>query len=123
MSVGAPEIIVILLVALIVLGPSKLPEAARSVGKAMAEFRRVTAGFQAEVRDALQEPVSATPPAASPAPAPEVSVEPVDVPPPQPPADAVPPPVSPEIVPLAPPTIEAPPAARDPQVPPEPTAH
>ncbi|MBV9664562.1 MAG: twin-arginine translocase TatA/TatE family subunit [Actinobacteria bacterium] len=121
MSVGAPEIIVILLVALIVLGPSKLPEAARSVGKAMAEFRRVTAGLQAEVRDALQDPVSAAPPA--PSSAPEVSVEPVHVPPPQPPAASVPPPVSPEIVPLAPPTVEAPPAARDPQVPPEPTAH
>jgi Tat protein translocase TatB subunit len=121
MSLGAPEILVILVVALIVLGPSKLPEAARQVGKAMAEFRRVTAGFQAEVRDALQDPLSATPP--TPSPTPEVSVEPVHVPPPLPPASAVPPPVSPEIVPLTPPTVGAPEPAHDPQVPPEPTAH
>ena len=44
MSVGAPEIIVILLVALIVLGPSKLPEAARSVGKGMREMKDALQG-------------------------------------------------------------------------------
>ncbi len=42
-----------MLVALIVLGPSKLPEAARKVGQAMNEFRRMSSGFQAELRDAL----------------------------------------------------------------------
>lgn len=124
MSLGAPEILVILVVALIVLGPSKLPEAARQVGKAMAEFRRVTAGFQAEVRDAFQEPVASTP-----APTPELSVEPVHVPPPLPPADAVPPIAAPESAAPAPqaPAPQAPapeiaqPAA--PQLPPEPPAH
>jgi len=45
-SLGFPELVVILMVALIVLGPSKLPEVARQLGKAMAEFRRVTAGFR-----------------------------------------------------------------------------
>ena len=81
MSLGPAEILVILVVALLVLGPSKLPEAARQVGKAMAEFRRVTAGFQAEVRDAFEEPTPSTAPAG----APELSVEPVHVPPPLPP--------------------------------------
>ena len=49
-SVGFPEVVVILFVALIVLGPDKLPGAARQVGKALAEFRRITSGFQDEVR-------------------------------------------------------------------------
>jgi Tat protein translocase TatB subunit len=50
-SIGLPEILVVLVIALIVLGPSRLPEAARSLGKAVSEFRRVTSGLQAEVRD------------------------------------------------------------------------
>jgi len=40
-GLGIPEIIIILIVALLVLGPSKLPEVARSVGKALGEFRRM----------------------------------------------------------------------------------
>ena len=60
-NVGGPEVLIILVVALVVLGPTKLPEAARQVGKAMAEFRRVSSGFQAELRDALAEPVDTTP--------------------------------------------------------------
>jgi sec-independent protein translocase protein TatB len=46
--------LVILLVALIVLGPHRLPDAARQAGRALAEFRRITSGFQDELRDALQ---------------------------------------------------------------------
>ena len=38
-----PELLVILVVALVVLGPQRLPELARQLGKAMAEFRRQTA--------------------------------------------------------------------------------
>ena len=60
-NVGTPELLVILLVALLVLGPTKLPEAARKMGHAMSEFRRMSSGFQAELRDALQEPVEGTP--------------------------------------------------------------
>ena len=75
-SVGAPELIVIFLVALIVLGPDRLPKAARQLGKAIAEFKRVSGGFQDEVRKALDidgnEPShpapSAPPPMATPAP-------------------------------------------------------
>lgn len=55
-SIGPAEILVVLVVALLVLGPTRLPEAARSVGKALAELRRVSAGVQAEVRDAFAEP-------------------------------------------------------------------
>ena len=39
-GIGMPELVVILVVALVVLGPTRLPELARTLGKAMAEFRR-----------------------------------------------------------------------------------
>ena len=69
-NIGTGELLVILLVALIVLGPTKLPEAARNVGKALGELRRVSTGFQAELRDALHEPLEGTPgPRHRPAPA------------------------------------------------------
>ncbi len=58
-NTSGTELLVILLVALIVLGPEKLPEAARKLGGFMRELRRMSAGFQAEVRDALREPVEA----------------------------------------------------------------
>jgi Tat protein translocase TatB subunit len=61
LNVGTPEMLVILVVALLVLGPNKLPEVARQVGKAMGEVRRLGAGFQAEMRDAMQEPVKMDP--------------------------------------------------------------
>lgn len=53
-NVGGGEIVVILLLALIVLGPDKLPNAARQIGKYMGEFRRVSSGFQQEFRDAMK---------------------------------------------------------------------
>jgi len=37
-----PELIVILIVALVIIGPKKLPDLARSLGKGLAEFRRAT---------------------------------------------------------------------------------
>ena len=46
-------------IALIVLGPHRLPEAARSLGRMMAQLRRMSASFQDEVRDALAEPTEA----------------------------------------------------------------
>jgi Tat protein translocase TatB subunit len=54
-NVGGGEIIVILLVALLVLGPNKLPEAARQIGRVMGELRKVTTGFQRELQDALKD--------------------------------------------------------------------
>lgn len=52
-SIGPAEVLVVLVAALIILGPKRLPEAARQLGKAMAEFRRVSSDLQAEVRDAF----------------------------------------------------------------------
>ena len=47
------EMMVIFVVALLVLGPTKLPEAGRQVGKALAELRKWSSGVQAELRDAM----------------------------------------------------------------------
>jgi len=41
-GIGMPELIIIMIIALIVLGPSKLPDLARSLGKGLAEFKRAT---------------------------------------------------------------------------------
>lgn len=94
-SIGPAEILVVLVVALVVLGPNRLPDAARSVGKALAEVRRMTAGVQAEVRDAFAEAPSyprPAPPAAdgstgAPAP-PADQAQPVVSREPEPPASA-----------------------------------
>jgi sec-independent protein translocase protein TatB len=41
-GLGMPEILVILAVALIVIGPKKLPDLAKSLGRAIGEFRKAT---------------------------------------------------------------------------------
>jgi Tat protein translocase TatB subunit len=52
-NIGGGEILLILLLALIVLGPDKLPEFARKVGKVSSELRRMSQGFQNEMRQAM----------------------------------------------------------------------
>ena len=100
-NISATELLVIAVVALLVLGPDKLPEAMRKLGRATREIRRITSGFEAELRDALSEPVespkppaetvaSTTPspepqnPTAVPEAAPTPAPTPADVPEPQP---------------------------------------
>lgn len=53
-NIGGGELIVILLIALIVLGPQRLPDAARQLGKAMGDLRRLSSGFQNEMKQALE---------------------------------------------------------------------
>ena len=50
-----PHLVVIFLVALVVLGPEKLPQVARMLGKAMADFRRITTDFRVQIEDEMQE--------------------------------------------------------------------
>jgi len=52
-NIGTWELILILLVAVIVVGPSKLPDVARSVGKAVGELRRATSGVKREFEEAI----------------------------------------------------------------------
>jgi len=58
-GIGSTELLVILVVALIVIGPSKLPDIMRTLGKGMAEFRRmsndVKSTLEAEVERADKE--------------------------------------------------------------------
>ena len=51
------EIIVILLLALVVLGPEKLPDAIRKFSQTYAELKKMGTGFQSELKSALDEPM------------------------------------------------------------------
>jgi sec-independent protein translocase protein TatA len=44
-----PELIIILVIALVVIGPQKLPDLARSLGKGLAEFKRATDDFKQNI--------------------------------------------------------------------------
>jgi sec-independent protein translocase protein TatB len=57
-NLSGSEIIVILLLALVILGPEKLPEAMRKAGRAYSELRKMANSFQSEVRSALDEPMT-----------------------------------------------------------------
>ena len=75
-DIGFQELILILVIALLVFGPTRLPELGRALGRAMREFRRASDEFRSTVETNLHlnepEPVAATPEpaAASSAPAP-----------------------------------------------------
>lgn len=72
-SLGLPEILFILVIALLVFGPSRLPEVGRTLGKAMREFRRATSDLKRSVEvemsrepDAGEERSNTEPPGESP---------------------------------------------------------
>src|SRR5262245_5701860 len=54
-NVGGGELLVIAVIALIVLGPQKLPEAMRTVGRVIGELKRISSGFQQEMQDAIKD--------------------------------------------------------------------
>lgn len=51
-GIGPTELLVIMVVALLVLGPKRLPEIARALGRGLAEFRRATADVTTEFENA-----------------------------------------------------------------------
>jgi TatA/E family protein of Tat protein translocase len=63
-NIGPTELIVILIIALIVFGPARLPEIGRTVGKSLREFRRATQ----DLKDEMNLNLNDDPPATSPAP-------------------------------------------------------
>ena len=88
-SLGPAEILVILVVALIVLGPKKLPEAGRQVGKAIAEVRKWSQGFQDEIKSVM-DPEATRPSYSQPQPGydpPPIPMIPAETAPPAEPTD------------------------------------
>jgi TatA/E family protein of Tat protein translocase len=81
-NIGAPELIIILIIALVVLGPGRLPDVAQSLGKSVREFRKAAT----DIADATNLEQPASPPAATPnaapapSPAPAASAAPAPAP-------------------------------------------
>jgi len=73
-AISMPEIILILVIALVVFGPNKLPELGKSLGSAIREFKKESANLTAEVTRAINDepalkpaaPTAPTAPAAAP---------------------------------------------------------
>ena len=53
-TLGGPELFLILVVALIVFGPRKLPEIGKSIGRMMAEFRKASNDFRRTIEDEVE---------------------------------------------------------------------
>lgn len=82
-GIGVQELVVILVIALIVFGPKRLPELARSLGRGVAEFRRASTDLRQTLREAAEEPPAPPPPGAH---APEIPAGSGDtIAPPEPP--------------------------------------
>ena len=50
-GIGMPELIIILVIALLVIGPQKLPDLAKSLGKGLAEFKKASNDFQRNIQE------------------------------------------------------------------------
>jgi sec-independent protein translocase protein TatB len=61
-NIGPGELVVILILALVLLGPKRLPEVARTVGKGMRELRRATEGIKETVEAEFYKLEQADPP-------------------------------------------------------------
>jgi len=65
-NIGLPELAIILVIALLVIGPGKLPDVASALGKSIREFRKAAT----DVQDSVKLDTPAAPAAPAPAPAP-----------------------------------------------------
>jgi TatA/E family protein of Tat protein translocase len=86
-SLGGPELLLILLLALLIFGPRKLPEIGRTVGKSLAEFRKASADFKMSLEQEVAaekrpEPAEPTAPVA------REAADAAPALPPEPPADS-----------------------------------
>ena len=73
MPIGAPELIIILVIALLILGPGKLPEVGSSLGKSIREFRKASTDLQ----DSVKIETTPLPPTQAPAAPPVAPVGPI----------------------------------------------
>ncbi len=55
-NIGSGEVLVILVLGLLVLGPERLPEFARKIGNFLKEAKRMSRSFQEELRSAVEDP-------------------------------------------------------------------
>lgn len=53
-NIGFPELILILIIALLIFGPKKLPEIGRSIGRAIAELKRTSNELRESIEDELK---------------------------------------------------------------------
>jgi TatA/E family protein of Tat protein translocase len=75
---GVPELVIILVVALIFFGPRKLPELGRSIGRSLNEFKRASNELKSTLDEEIRLEERKTPANAAPPPAP--STDPDDLP-------------------------------------------
>jgi TatA/E family protein of Tat protein translocase len=61
-NIGPLELMVILIIALLVVGPKRLPEVGRSIGRGIREFRKAQDEVQRTIQSALDEEPPSTPP-------------------------------------------------------------
>lgn len=61
-NLGFPELILILVIALVVFGPGKLPEIGRAVGKGLSEFKKATNSLMSDVNKPLESAAQPTAP-------------------------------------------------------------
>jgi TatA/E family protein of Tat protein translocase len=54
-GIGLPELIIIAVIALIVVGPKKLPDLAKTLGKGFNEFKKATEGITDDLKGALKD--------------------------------------------------------------------
>jgi len=101
-SVGTPEILLVLVIALLLFGPTKLPELGKSLGRAIREFKKASAELQETIEREVDEvkrqagdpppggsssrgsdlPAGALPPPSTPMPAPPAPAADKEPPPP-----------------------------------------
>lgn len=73
------HLLFLLVVVLIVLGPKRLPEMARALGRGFRDFKTAVSGEDTPtVHELQQQPVAPSPPAAQPAPVPPAAQDPVE---------------------------------------------
>ncbi len=126
-NIGPLELIIVLVIALLILGPGKLPEVGSALGKSIREFRKAATDVQEATSVDVSQPATTTAPQAAPAPAPAqvapVAAAPIAAAPvvaaavapsPAEVAPAVAEPVAPVAAPVAPP-VAAEPAPVSPQ--------
>jgi sec-independent protein translocase protein TatA len=77
-SLGMSELVIILVIALIVFGPRKLPELGRSLGKSIGEFKRASTELRSTIEEEIR--VEETRPAKTEVPAPPTEATPAGTP-------------------------------------------